>query len=54
MKKALDLAFSDRSIKNRIASNTDFSSLRSRNLPSRVLTLAKGLLIYFLTWIANI
>ncbi|MGK7936159.1 MAG: hypothetical protein AB4206_10240, partial [Xenococcaceae cyanobacterium] len=36
MKKALYLAFSDRSIMNRIASNADFSSLRSRNLPSRV------------------
>ncbi|MGK7934952.1 MAG: tetratricopeptide repeat protein, partial [Xenococcaceae cyanobacterium] len=35
MKKALYLAFSDRSIMNRIASNADFSSLRSRNLPSR-------------------
>ncbi|MGK7938378.1 MAG: hypothetical protein AB4206_21650, partial [Xenococcaceae cyanobacterium] len=39
MKKALYLAFSDRSIMNRIASNADFSSLRSRNLPSRVYSL---------------
>ena len=37
MKKALDLAFRDRSIMNRITSNADFSSRRSRNLPSRVL-----------------
>ena len=35
MKKALYLAFSARRITNRIASNADFSSLRSRNLPSR-------------------
>lgn len=36
MKKSLYLAFRDRSIMNKIASNADFSSLRSRNLPSRV------------------
>ena len=37
MKKALDLAFSERSIMNRIASNAYFSSRRARNLPSREL-----------------
>ena len=42
MKKALYLAFSDRSIMNRIASNADFSSLRSRNLPSRDLFAGRG------------